>query len=123
MSLPDVHPIQPGATVNFPDFLKNFALDYWYKMLIAASIFFMVIALTVKIYAVPNAALFLLATGGFLIGMGEWVNHPYQERINLDHGFKVTGHPRRPRIGGVTLDFVGAILLAIGAVKAILVLV
>ncbi|WP_186269993.1 hypothetical protein [Burkholderia gladioli] len=106
--------------MNFPDFLKNFALDYWYKMLIAASLVFMVIALTVKIYAIPNAALFLLATGGFLIGMGEWVNHPYQEALSPDRSFKITGHLRRPKVGGLALDAVGALLLVAGAVKVLL---
>lgn len=104
--------------MDFSNFLKNFAIDYWYKMLIVVSFAFMVIALTLKIYAIPNAALFLLAFGGFLIGMGEWVNHPYQERINLDYSFKVTGHPRRPKLGGIALDIFGSVVLAFGMFKA-----
>lgn len=100
--------------------LKTFTIDYWYKMLLIASLAFMVISLTMKIYAIPNNVLFLLAFGGFLIGMGEWINRPYQERINLDYSYKISGRPRRPKVGGIALDLVGAALVVIGAVKTVL---
>lgn len=114
MSLPDVHSTQSGAAVDFSNFLKNFAIDYWYKMLLIASLIFMVIALTMKIYVISNGALLLVSMGGFFIGMGEWINHPYREFVNLSMGAKVSGHPRSPKIGGILLDIAGALLALIG---------
>ncbi len=101
------------------EILKNLSLEYWYKMLILACFGLFVLSITVPLQGIPNTALALISMGGFFIGMGEWINHPYQERVDLYRGLKISGHPRRPRFSGNSLDVVGAIAVVWGAWKLI----
>ncbi len=101
------------------EILKNLSLEYWYKMLILACFGLFVLSITVPLQGIPNAALALISMGGFFIGMGEWINHPYRERIHLERNIKIFGHPRSPKFGGLALDVVGAIAVIWGAWKLI----
>jgi hypothetical protein len=121
MSLPNKQSMPTGATVEtLSDVLKTFTIDYWYKMLILVSVGFAFVALTMQIHVISNGALLLLSLGGFLIGTGEWVNHPYRERISLEYSAKISGHPRSPKIGGVALDVVGGLLALAALAKIVL---
>jgi hypothetical protein len=91
--------------------LKNFAVDYWYKLLALVSVAVLVLGLTVPLQ-VPNKPVVLIALGGFLFGLGQWINHPYQEQIGV--GFKISGHPRKNHLGGVLTEIVGAALVVWG---------
>jgi hypothetical protein len=54
----------------------------------------------------------IVGLGIFAVGIGEWLNHPYQERImGTWHG---SGYIRSPGLIGRTLDLLGAILIGIG---------
>lgn len=96
------------------ELLKNLALDRWYKVLIVASFALLVLSLTVPILAIPNSALALMALGGFLIGLGEWVNHPRQERINVQQRFSIVHYNRKNHAGGVATCVAGALLIVGG---------
>jgi hypothetical protein len=91
--------------------LKNFAVDYWYKLLALVSVVVLVLGLTVPLQ-VPNRPVVLIAIGGFLFGLGQWINHPYQERVGP--GFKIHGHPRVNHPGGVLTEIVGMGLVGWG---------
>lgn len=120
MSLPNKQSTLTGATVEtLSDVLKTFTIDYWYKMLILASLAFAFVALTMQIHVITNGALLLLSLGGFLIGTGEWINHPYREAVNFTLGAKISGHPRSVKVGGVALDVAGALLALIAVAKIV----
>jgi len=99
--------------------LKNLSLDSWYKMLILLSVILLITSLTVPIQVLPNGALALMAIGGFLIGMGEWINHPYREYVDPYLRYKVSGHPRSPCVGGVVADILGVLSFIAGLVVAV----
>ncbi|WP_441280525.1 hypothetical protein [Tardiphaga sp. 862_B3_N1_1] len=90
--------------------LKKFDLEHWWKMLAAAGI-----AVSIASIAVKYPPTIFVGLGLFAAGIGEWVNHPYQEKIGFN--FKLTGHPRSPRISGLLLDGAGLILAFVGLVK------
>lgn len=61
--------------------LENLKLDHWSKIItvFAAAVF--VLSLTVEIKSVPNIEVTLFSLGVVLIGIGEIINHPWQEVI------------------------------------------
>jgi len=100
------------------DLLKNISLDYWYKLMIVIGLFFLTISLTVPVQMISNAALALMALGTMLVGIGEWVNHPFQSAINLGLGIEINHHNRRNHPGGVVTVIVGLVVFIAGAVVA-----
>lgn len=89
---------------------KNLTLDYWYKMLIPLSLVLFVLSITVDLLVISNASLLLLSLGLFLVGIGEWINHPHQEAVNLRLDMKITLHRWKPKAWGIVLDLAGATL-------------
>jgi len=85
------------------NFLKNLTLDYWYKMLIPICVGLFVLSLTVPLQVIPNGALMLISIGGFLIGTGEWINHPYQEWVHPSMTRKYISYSRKTCTGGLFL--------------------
>jgi hypothetical protein len=93
--------------------------EHWYKALMAAGV-----ALGVAAVAVGHTPLLIIAIGMVLFGLGEFTNHPYQERVMLD-GFgrphaKVSGHPRRVGTLGIILDVGGACLVIWGIIRVLM---
>ena len=99
--------------------LKNLVLDYWYKMLILVSVILLITSLTVPLQVIPNGSLALMSVGGFLIGMGELVNHPYQEAVDPYMRFKISGHMRKPCPGGMIAVGCGALAVLAGLAVAV----
>ena len=95
--------------------LSSLKIDYWYKAVLVISTALLVIALTVPMQGVPNSAIALLSLSGVFIGLGEWINHPLQERIG--GGFKISGHPRNNSPLGVLLVAAGLALAGYGIYK------
>ncbi|MCL2656859.1 MAG: hypothetical protein FWD62_05445 [Betaproteobacteria bacterium] len=104
------------------ELLKNLKLDHWYKMLLLACFGLLVLSLTVPLQVIPNAVLMLMSLGGFLVGMGEWINHPYHARFNPVFGVVIEGRLHKPHVGGIALDVVGAVFVAWGLWKLIVAL-
>jgi hypothetical protein len=92
--------------------LKEFAADYWYRALTFLSGAGVVGAAAIGNDPMLRKALLLLCIGGALIGLGQWIDHPYQERVDPYGRFKVSGRTYRASIGGTILQF-GGIALAI----------
>jgi hypothetical protein len=64
---------------------------------------------------VPNGDAALLSLGGVFVGLGEWINHPLQERVGV--GFKITGYPRRNSFLGVAFVLFGLSLAGYGVYR------
>ncbi|WP_019653994.1 hypothetical protein [Variovorax atrisoli] len=94
--------------------LKTLVLDYWYKLVIWISVAVLVLALTVPLQ-VPNRVVLLISLGSLLFGIGQWINHPLQERIGV--GFKISGHPRNACFSGVLTEIAGVCLVGVGIWK------
>lgn len=98
------------------DLLKQIT-DKWYGAAIAAGV-----AIIAAGAAVQHGALIAFGAGLVLIGVGEFVNHPYVQIPTVVDGFgrvvqAVEGHPRRNNFGGVLFVVAGTVLLAIGCVR------
>lgn len=99
------------------DALKNFTSDRWYKMVIAVSVFFLFVSLVVPLQVVPNAAVILMSFGGFVFGIGEWINHPKRASLFNAGGGTIgtaTRYSREWHPGGIFLDAAGIALFAWG---------
>ncbi|EKN3386059.1 TPA: hypothetical protein ACTR19_001324 [Yersinia enterocolitica] len=101
--------------------LSKLALDHWYKVLIAAGSFVFVLNGTGVLEAYPTAATALISLGCVLWGIGEWINHPYQEKLVLDAtgriSAKISGYRRNARLAGIVFDISGLGLIAFGIYK------
>ncbi|ODS01541.1 hypothetical protein AUC71_03095 [Methyloceanibacter marginalis] len=90
--------------------LKGFDLEHWWKMLAGFGAVMAVAAVTVKLIPI-----FFIGSGLFLIGLGEWINHPYRE--GMVPGYKISGHPRVNHLSGWLLDLIGFALAVFGMAK------
>jgi hypothetical protein len=101
--------------------LEKLVIDYWYKAVVVASIFILIISLTVNLVAIDNTVVQLISIGAFFIGIGEWINHPLQTRLMpasvLYPAGKITGNPRNPSFTGILFDILGCLLVGIGIYK------
>jgi hypothetical protein len=88
--------------------LRSLVIDNWYKALLVFSAVVFVLGLTIPLQ-IPNRIVLLAALGGFLHALGQWVNHPYRERIG--NGFKISGHTRDITVSGVLMELIGTALL------------
>ena len=92
--------------------LDKLALDHWYKVLMAGGFAVFLLAGAGLLHALPVKPTLLISLGVFFFGLGEWRNHPLQQRVGI--GFKITGHPRSASLGGVIFDVIGLALIATG---------
>lgn len=94
------------------------AFDEWYKLAVAAGL-----VLAIGLGAAGSSGGVLLGVGMVVGGLGDFINHPYRERLTFGDDGEVTGkvygRPRANSIGGITLCIVGALLALAGAVKLI----
>lgn len=90
----------------------KFALDHWYKVLMAGGLLVLCLTGAGLLKEFPTAATALVALGTFFIGMGEWINHPLRTAVH-PRGI-VTGHPRNASAPGVFFDLLGGALLLFG---------
>ncbi|MBS4050762.1 MAG: hypothetical protein KGZ69_06125 [Methylomonas sp.] len=83
-------------------------------MLIAGSFALLVLALTVPLQSVPNTAVQLMALGGIAVGIGEWINHPLQTRVNIPENLKIWSFRRAMSPLGAFFDLLGVLVFALG---------
>jgi len=98
--------------------LAEFISEYWYKMVMLIGFVLLVIGLTMPIQAIPNIALVLIALGTFLIGLGEWLNHPHRVRFNPHLHFQIHVRSRKNSLGGVLTVISGVAVVGFGIVVA-----
>lgn len=103
--------------MNPPDFLKNLALDVWYKVFIVVGAVLFIVSLIVDLKGITNNQAQLLAGGLFFLGIGEWINHSKTQDIlppNVYTGGRallITTSKWKPKIIGVLFDIIGIFLL------------
>lgn len=90
------------------DELKGLATDKWYRALTYLSV-----ALIVGVAALAGdpalrKALLLLGFGGVLVGLGQWIDHPYREGIGM--GYKISGYGHKASVAGVLMTLCGVVL-------------
>ena len=90
--------------------LSKLELKYWYHVLIAASIFFLFLSLTIPFVGIDNSMVQKLSLGTFFIGLGEWKNHPIQTRY-IPNGDIATSYPRNNSISGWVLNIIGLVFV------------
>lgn len=90
-------------------------LEHWWIGLVVAGGAVLGVA---KLAPDPKAA-FALGLGLLLFGIGEWMNHPVQTRIEGGMGrlWQLSGHPRSPTLGGTAFSLCGLLLLGGGVVR------
>ena len=101
--------------------LSKLALDYWYKVLIVAGAFVFLVNGTGLLSAYPAVPTALVSLGVFFWGIGEWINHPYQEMLSYDAYGRVeatiSGYPRSPKPIGILFDVFAFLLMVYGIWK------
>ena len=99
----------------------RFELDHWYKVLMLVGAAGVAGALVFEFHGVDNLHAQLLSLGVFLVGMGEWINHPLRTAVfqetRYDPIHVVTGHPREPKRLGTLFDLLGALLIGVAIYK------
>ena len=88
-------------------------LDKWYKALIGAGV-----ALGVAAVAAHHNQLLVLAVGMVLLGIGEFINHPFR---SFRDGWTIyEGHPRIPSLPGTIISAAGVLVMLYGGVRLIM---
>lgn len=96
--------------------IEGLKLDHWSKVLtVFASVVFAG-SLTVEIKSVPSIEVTLFSLGVALIGVGEIINHPWQEVIVPPSAIypgwmKGEGYQRNTSFMGVLFMFAGVVLI------------
>ncbi len=101
--------------------LSKLELDYWYKVLMAVGFFVFLLSGLGLLSAFPLAPTVCISSGMFFIGLGEWINHPLQEKLMEATQYfpagKITGYPRNNRFSGVFFVFIGLVIIFYGIYK------
>ncbi len=97
--------------------LLKLKIDYWYKAILVTASCVLVLSLTVELKDIRNSVVQILSLGFLFWGLGEWINHPYQEKIGI--GFKISGHPRNGSAAGYFFDILGFGFIIIGIWKVL----
>ena len=95
--------------------LSNLKIDRWYKALLVLAACVLIVSLSVEMKGVQNSVVQLISLGAIFVGIGEWINHPLQQKIGP--GFKIAAYPRINTFGGNLFDFAGVVLIIVGAVR------
>lgn len=90
-------------------------LEHWWIGLVVAGI----AVLGAGSIAPDTKVTSAVGLGLLFLGIGEWMNHPSQTRIEGGYGrlWQLTGHPRSPTFLGNAFSLFGIVLLAGGAFR------
>src|ERR1044072_5956234 len=91
--------------------LSGLKIDHWWHAFTVLGAAGIIASMTIKSNVVSNRDALLLSLGFFLFGVGQWINHPLQTR--LEGSLKFTGYHRSPYPLGLVLEFLGCIIFAI----------
>lgn len=101
--------------------LKNLELRDWYHIMIVIGFALLILSLTVPLWGVDNNVIQLASVGMITYGLGEIINHPYQEIIQpTEYGpMHGKGYKRKDSIKGWFFILVSVIFFASSAYKLI----
>ena len=96
--------------------LAKDAFDEWYKLCAASGV-----ALAIAALAAGHAPLLIVAIGLVFTGLGEFINHPFQCRLEPNpFGFGVvtiSGRARRNKPIGLAIVIAGGAMVALGIIR------
>jgi len=101
------------------DFLKNFAIDTWYKAVMYLGGVVTAVSFFVEVKGLTNHQLQLLSGGAFLIGLGEWKNHKEVSQFKAPNAYTggaaiITQTVRLPDLVGRAFDLIGVCMIGLG---------
>jgi hypothetical protein len=91
--------------------LSGLKIDHWWHAFTVTGAAGFIAAIAVEPKVIPQRDLILLSLSLFIFGVGQWINHPLQERIVP--GFKITGYHRSVHPLGICLELLGCVIFAI----------
>lgn len=99
--------------------LENLKIDHWSKLICVGFIAFSVVAIPLQ-----DKTIFVLCLGGFIYGLGEWMNHsmqtqffaPFELGNNPTH-MQATGLVRKNKLYGVVLCILGVAVFGFALYK------
>jgi hypothetical protein len=101
--------------------LSKLALDYWYKVVMVASLVIFLLCGAGLLKSFPIVPTAVISLGSFFIGLGEWINHPLQTSLLAASAYHpagvLTGHPRSNKPIGVLFIVLGLAGVGFGAYK------
>lgn len=97
--------------------LEALKIDFWYKAVLVLSAVLLIISLTVPLQGAENTTVIQFSLGGVLIGLGEWINHPFQTKVG--DGFKITGYPRNNSALGIIFNLIGFGIMSYSACEVL----
>lgn len=103
--------------------LGQLSLDYWYKVLVVVGFVVFLLTGAGLMHALPTAPALLMSAGAFWVGIGEWINHPFQSYFVAatyrNPAGTLSGYPRRASVLGSLLDLLGLGLIAAGIYRLV----
>jgi hypothetical protein len=105
--------------MDVSDFLKNFAIDTWYKAVVYLGGVVLAVSFFVDVRGLTNHQLQLLAGGAFLIGLGEWKNHKVASWIKPPNAYTggaalMSGTIRKLDFIGSLFELAGVCMIGLG---------
>lgn len=105
------------------DPLPSLAQANWYKALIVASYVTFVLGCIDLLPAGPAAPTILASLGGFLIGVGEWINHTTETQLISASvsgpAYQLRRTIRQPVTLGSIFNAIGAVLVGNGLIVVV----
>lgn len=100
--------------------LEHLKIDSWYKVPAAVGAALVVASVVFDVKFTDNITIFFLGLGSFLLGLGEWMNHPYKSALFTSYGNPgvLKSHSRDNCVGGCILLLLGCASIAYAAYRA-----
>lgn len=95
--------------------LSNLKLDQWYHIAMVVGLGVFIATAVGALKVLPATATLLISLGVFLIGWGEFINHPH--RVGFVPGWQIETTSRSPGCLGLFLDLIGCALIIVGVWK------
>ena len=95
--------------------LSGLKLEHWWHAFTVLGGCGMVASLAIRSDCIAQRDAFLFFLAMFLFGVGQWINHPIQQRF-IPGGI-ITGYRRHATFTGVSLEFVGGVIFLIAIVR------
>lgn len=101
--------------------MKNLKIDHWSKYIVVCFV-----AIGTASVATTSLNVFLVSIGGFLFGIGELANHTKEtkiylhETLNRENIITANSYTRTPKVVGIILGAIGALIFIIGITKIVI---
>lgn len=110
--------------MNFGDFLKNLALDAWYKVILNLGGFVFVLSIFLPVQGLSSRQVQAISGGSILLGLGVWMDQKEDTAVQPPnvytggHALVLTRHYWAPGLG--LLPAIGGVALIVLGVLAVI---